>query len=55
MHHFKKGADCINTRYAAEIWYRIAWNQLPRLVPQGSRRMRVGNQMVEVTKPNIER
>ena len=24
MHHFKKCVDCINTRYAAEIWYRIA-------------------------------
>ena len=29
-------ADRTNAKYAAEIWYKIAWNQLPRLVPQGS-------------------
>ena len=36
MRHLKKYVDRINTKYAAEIWYRIAWNQLTRLVPQGS-------------------
>jgi len=36
---YKKYADCINTKYAAEIWYRIAQNQLPHLVPQGSGHM----------------
>ena len=24
MRHFKKYADCIDTKYVAEIWYRIA-------------------------------
>jgi len=42
MPHFrKKYADRINTKYQieAEIWYRIAWNQMPHLIPHGSRHM----------------
>ena len=35
----KKNADCINTKYAVEMWHRTAWNQLPHLVPQGSGHM----------------
>ena len=35
----KKYADRINTKYVVEIWYRIAWNQLPHLIPQGSGRV----------------
>ena len=31
---FKKYAD-LNSKHVAEIWYRIVWNQLPHLVPQG--------------------
>ena len=34
-----KYEDRINAKYAAEIWYRIAWNQLTHLVPQGSGHM----------------
>ena len=37
----------------AEIWYIVAGSQLPHLVPHGSGWCRsVGNQMVDVTKPN---
>ena len=38
-HFYLKYADCINAECAAEIWYEIAWNQLPHLDPQGSRHM----------------
>ena len=52
MRHLKKKyADRIKTKYAAEIWHRIAWNQLPHLVPQGSRHKDGAIQLVEVTKP----
>jgi len=49
----------MQTTNVAEIWYRIAWNQLPHLIPQGSGHMvanhSVGNEMVEVEKPNRNR
>ena len=34
-----KYADSINMKHAMEMWYRIAGNQLPHLVPQGSGHM----------------
>jgi len=39
MRHLKKICGLHNTKYAAEIWYRIAWNQLPHLVPLGTGHM----------------
>jgi len=42
MRHFKKYADHINTKYAAEICGNMVQNclnQLPHLVPQGSGHM----------------
>jgi len=50
--------DNINTKYAAEIWYRIAGNKLSHLIPEGSGVRThgwchsVGDPMVEVTKLN---
>ena len=33
---YSKYVDRMNAKYMAEIWYKIAWNQLPHLIPQFS-------------------
>jgi len=59
MQHFKKYADRINAKYAAEICGNTVQNCLKPTTPSRSTGIRthgwchsVGNQMVEVTKPN---